>query len=152
MKLFTSAVIGALLAAAAALPAAAQTTLYRNHPTTWHKPVSCRASIKQAGEAKWSDGFCDRVETSTGGSSHNIRFRSGQLEMLYVTSYQAPTEVHAVVLTMDDTSTTIAVTGECEMTARNTVICSALANDRSFGMVNGAVFGEDFPELRAILR
>ena len=151
MKLFAALATLAVVAAPA-LPAAAQTTVYRNHPMVWHKPVHCKASIKISTDTQWKEGACTRVVTSTGGGSHNIRFVTGPVEAVYITSTQDPTEVHHVMLDTKDTSSTIPVTGKCEFTARNTVICSALANDRSFGMVNGAVFGHEFPELRAILR
>ena len=108
--------------------------------------------MRNKGDTEWKDGSCSRVVASTAGGSHNVRFVSGPVEMVYVTSIQDPTQVHHVLLEFENTSATVPASGKCEYTAKNTIICSARADDYSFAMVNGAVFGQEFPEMRAILR
>lgn len=140
------ALAGSLLLAG---PAAAQVTIYNNHPMTWQTPTGCLSSAK-VGNDPWAKGACSRIEVSTAGTTHNIRFVNQGAAVVYVTSIANPTHVHAIAFVDESETNTFAVNGTCKITPQRFVSCAATGGGLS--ITNVASFVNGFPEAEAFLR
>jgi len=141
--------LGAVALLGLTAPVQAQVTIYNNHPMTWQTPTGCRAGLR-LGEGPWEQGACSRVEVSTAGTTHNIRFVNQDRYVVYVTSIDNPNHVHAMAFTDEDGTNMLPVSGTCTITKERFVSCAA--TDGHLRITHVASFVQSFPEAEAILR
>ncbi|MEY3913313.1 MAG: hypothetical protein RL509_1357 [Pseudomonadota bacterium] len=147
MKTFIATAFAAL---AIATPAQAQVTIYNNTPMTWQTPTGCLSSVRFEPETAWTKSACMRVEVSTAGESHNIRFVTENTSITYITSKASPRHVHAVGFIGPGGSMATAANGDCEITSKGFLSCKALV-DGVLSTTHVASFVGAFPEASAIL-
>ena len=141
--------LGAAALLGLAAPVQAQVTIYNRHPMTWQTPTGCRAGLR-LGEKPWEHGACSRVEVSTAGTTHNIRFANQDRYVTYVTSINDPRHVHAMGFSDEDGTSMLPVSGTCTITKERFVSCAA--TDGHLRITHVAGFVQGFPEAEAILR
>jgi hypothetical protein len=135
-----------------ATTAKAQTSITNNISRTWQVPTSCLSTTKLA-SGSWRDSKCDRVEVSTHGRSHNIRFVLDMLEVTYITDRASPQIVHGIGLTDPNGTLILNANGECKVTKEKAFLCSADVDEGKLVLMHIAAFPNgSFPELQAILR